>query len=537
MRLPRFHREPAADERAEFFEQAAGYTEYVSTRLGEARLLVKTEDRHVGRSVFMRQGRGDMKVLHRCANVLAALAPEGMLERRTFVDVGANIGSTTVPALLFHGFADAVALEPEPENFTTLRLNLVLNGIDQRTRALQVAVSNTIGELDLVVDRSRSGKHWIASPTTSRKRSKSDQVTIKVPTVTLDSLAEENVYDPGSVSLLWIDAEHHEGAILGGAGELLSRGVPIVFEWDPKGLDRRGDRATIQELMGEHYTHFLDIRATHDPSLARYQLRDTAELVDYEHRSDADDPSHFTEVLVLRLNAEQEARFARSISIVMSGQAMGDGRPGIPWTSAKGRRETLKLVHKRWRHTKPHIRRLLNLRFRPTYRSSAARVPAREELPVLLNARKLLGSAAVVGDGTGRFPEQVLTRWRGEKLLSIGLWTPRAEERLARFGARSECWRLSALEAAERIPDASLDFVYVDPFALWEFDRTVEAWLPKVRPGGIMAGNAYVDSAEGDLAIKSSVDSLFGARGTPIYRTDGPSAVELYPSWIVEIPA
>ena len=51
-----------------------------------------------------------------------------------------------------------------------------------------------------------------------------------------------------------------------------------------------------------------------------------------------------------------------------------------------------------------------------------------------------------------------------------------------------------------------------------------------------MAGNAYVDSAEGDLAIKASVDSLFGARGTPIYRTDGPSAVELYPSWIIEIP-
>lgn len=536
MRLPRFHGEPGADERAEFFEQAAGYTEYVSAHLGEARLLVKTEDRHVGRSVFMKQGRGDMKVLNRCIHVLSALAPEGTLEGRTFVDVGANIGSTTVPALLFHGFGDAVAIEPEPENFTTLRLNLVLNGIDDRARALQAAVSNTVGELDLVVDRSRSGKHWIASNTTSRKRPKSDQVTIKVPTVTLDSLAEEKVYDLDSVSLVWIDAEHHEGAILEGATELLRRGVPIVFEWDPRGLDRRGDRATIQELMGEHYTHFLDIRAAHDPSLPRYQLRAAAELVDYEHPSDADEPSHFTEVLVFRLTAQQEARFSGSIRILLSGDSGPARQPAKAWTSAKGRQKALKLARKRWKHTKPHIRRLLNRRFRPTYRSSAARVPAREELPVLLNARKLLGSAAVVGDGTGRFSEQVLTRWRGERLVSVGMWTGQAEESLARFGARSECWRLSPLEAAERVPDSSLDFVYVDPVGLSEFDRTVEAWLPKLRPGGIMAGYAYVDSAEHDLTIKSSVDSLFGARSMPIHRTDGPSAVETYPSWVVEIP-
>src|SRR4051812_4205628 len=104
MRLPRFHREQGADERAEFFAQAAGYTEYVSAPLGEARLLVKTEDRHIGRSVFVKQGRGDMKVLDRCVQVLSALAPDGTLQGRTFVDVGANIGSTTVPALLFHAF-------------------------------------------------------------------------------------------------------------------------------------------------------------------------------------------------------------------------------------------------------------------------------------------------------------------------------------------------------------------------------------------------------------------------------------------------
>ena len=196
----------------------------------------------------------------------------------------------------------------------------------------------------------------------------------------------------------------------------------------------------------------------------------------------------------------------------------------------------MKYLHKRWKHTKPHIRRLLNVRFRPTYRSTATRVPAREELPVLLNARKLLGSAAVVGDRTGQFPARMLTKWRGERLLSIGLWTQEAEQRLVRFGERSEVSPLSPREAAELIPDATLDFVYLDPLGIAELDQILEVWFPKVRPDGIIAGYDYVDEDDTRLATKSTVDSFFAAREIPVHSTDGPSAVEIYPSWIVEVP-
>ncbi len=37
--------------------------------------------------------------------------------------------------------------------------------------------------------------------------------------------------------------------------------------------------------------------------------------------------------------------------------------------------------------------------------------------------------------------------------------------------------------------------------------------------------------------MKSAVDEFFGERGIPVHGTEGPSAVEMFPTWIVEVPA
>jgi FkbM family methyltransferase len=128
---------------------------------------------------------GDIKVLLRCVAIIRGLLGDEVINGRTLIDVGANVGTTIIPALLTFPFTRAVALEPEPENFITLRLNLVLNGLDDRATAFQVAASDQVGELDLVVNRSRSGKHWIATDQTRLRTVKSDERPIRVPVVTL----------------------------------------------------------------------------------------------------------------------------------------------------------------------------------------------------------------------------------------------------------------------------------------------------------------------------------------------------------------
>jgi hypothetical protein len=98
---------------------------------------------------------------------------------------------------------------------------------------------------------------------------------------------------------------------------------------------------------------------------------------------------------------------------------------------------------------------------------------------------------------------------------------------------------MTSVEAATKIPDHSLDFVYIDARHDYEsVKEDVEAWCSKVRPGGIMAGHDYVDGdlPEGEFYVKSAVDEFFGEREIPVHGTEGPSAVESFPTWIVEVP-
>jgi hypothetical protein len=188
-------------------------------------------------------------------------------------------------------------------------------------------------------------------------------------------------------------------------------------------------------------------------------------------------------------------------------------------------------------------------------------VPSRDELPALLNARGLVGRGAEIGVKTGKYSEQLLRTWKGAELVSIDPWLEAAPEeyvdrsnvaqdqherhyeetrdRLAAHGDRSTIMRMTSVEAAAHVDDRSFDFVYID--ARHDYASVLEdleAWCTKVRPGGIFAGHDYVDGdlPEGDFGVKSAVDEFFGARDIPVHGTEGPTVVESFPTWIVEVP-
>jgi len=197
----------------------------------------------------------------------------------------------------------------------------------------------------------------------------------------------------------------------------------------------------------------------------------------------------------------------------------GKARAKPPVWKRKAVRARVRALRRARKRTRRKIRRIYNRRYRFTYKRTITRVPARDELPALLNARGLLGRGAEIGVKLGAYSDELLSNWKGSQLVSIDPWLSqnpedyvdrsnvsqeefdsyyeRTRERLAAHGSRSTIWRMTSVEAAAKVPDHSFDFVYID--ARHDYESVLEdleAWARKVRPGGILAGHDYVD---GDL--------------------------------------
>ena len=125
----------------EIFFLSPEFTPYVIADVGDIRYLVRTQDLSVSRELFVRRGFDEDVVPH----VLKALDrfKYSSARNKTFVDIGANIGSSTIPALVRYGFPNAIAFEPEPTNYELLSLNPQLNRVAARARTFNAALTNT----------------------------------------------------------------------------------------------------------------------------------------------------------------------------------------------------------------------------------------------------------------------------------------------------------------------------------------------------------------------------------------------------------
>jgi FkbM family methyltransferase len=244
-----------------------------------------------------------MLMLRRAIALVHEALGDGSLEGSQFLDVGANIGTTTVSALIDGPFGSAVCFEPEPQNLVNLRLNLVLNGLEDRGTAVGVAVSDSDGTVQFVANTAHSGQGWVATDDSRLDRLGAGDQAISVPTMTIDGLVDSGVIALDRVGLLWIDAQSHEGHILAGGGRLLETGVPIVLEWYPRALDRLGDRVKLQNSVAEHYTHFIDLRAKPGSDGTVFEILEADTLCDYVEPFSADSGRRYTDILILRLPA------------------------------------------------------------------------------------------------------------------------------------------------------------------------------------------------------------------------------------------
>ena len=147
---------------------------------------------------------------------LAALVARTVPPESTVVDVGANIGLSTI--LLARAARRVVAFEPSPANAAYLRRNLLSNGI-ANVEVVAAAVSDQPGTLRFHQAQFGAGSHVVAAGHVL-----SDGISaVEVPAVTLDAALT------APVSFIKIDTEGHEPDVLAGARAVLARDRPLVY--------------------------------------------------------------------------------------------------------------------------------------------------------------------------------------------------------------------------------------------------------------------------------------------------------------------
>jgi FkbM family methyltransferase len=162
-----------------------------------------------------------------------------VLERGgTLVDVGANIGLTTVPVAKRQGVR-CYAFEPDPDNYRYLISNIAANGVTT-AKAFNIAVMPHEGALQLERSTSNMGDHRIRLDAVSPgKYDEHRRATVEVQGRRLDRVMEGEILT--SPIVLKVDTQGAEVQVLRSASAFLPRVDYAILEFWPYGLRRMGD--------------------------------------------------------------------------------------------------------------------------------------------------------------------------------------------------------------------------------------------------------------------------------------------------------
>jgi FkbM family methyltransferase len=242
-----------------FFHAARRFTPVMAATPGYGLMYISTSDRYVGTELFLR-GDTDGDAIGEVLDVLGTHSKRpgtGLV-----VEIGANIGSTTLPALKRFGFDSVLVIEPLPANLDLLGQNLSINGVADRATLLPIGVSRQDGTMTLQVAPDNSGDNRLVNDSEVAAHgefAEDERETIEVTVRSWDSLVADGTIPIDDVDLVWIDIQGHEGHLFSGASTLLERRLPVVMEFWPYGLRRAGGLELVQDLVSQHYERIVDM--------------------------------------------------------------------------------------------------------------------------------------------------------------------------------------------------------------------------------------------------------------------------------------
>lgn len=156
-----------------------------------------------------------------------------------FVDVGANVGSYTILACAAVG-AKGCAIEPVPGTYSRLLENIRINHLDDTVESYNVAIGSQQGVVHFSSDMDVGNRALMPGERRAGE--------VVVPVTTLDELLRER-----SPSLIKIDVEGYETAVLQGASQTLARPSlhSVIMEVNGSGEKYGFDESVILQTMAD----------------------------------------------------------------------------------------------------------------------------------------------------------------------------------------------------------------------------------------------------------------------------------------------
>lgn len=157
-----------------------------------------------------------------------------------YLDIGANIGLTTVP-IARNKAVRCIAFEPDPTNFANLEENIRRNVPDADVSLHRVALFDREAMLTFgLSDDGNLGDHRIVDGVATRRR------TIEVPGLMLDSFITDITF-PLAVK---IDVQGAESKVIAGGRKVLDRSDLLIIEFSPFHIAKLdGDKNTIIDCL------------------------------------------------------------------------------------------------------------------------------------------------------------------------------------------------------------------------------------------------------------------------------------------------
>jgi FkbM family methyltransferase len=229
--------------------------------------MVDPRDSEIGRSLLLK-GEFEYAEKRRWFEYIAP-NPQGML-----IDIGANIGTTSVPLLLDNLVGSVISFEPDPNNFSMLQYNFTANGLSSRATALNCALSSSAGTLKFELSASNFGDHRIHyRDFPGGNYGEASRNIINVPTFTLDQIIEQGSIDLSKCIAIKSDTQGSEGHILKGASTTLKAKLPWIIEFWPYGIQRTGFlKNDFIDIVTANFSSFIEFKP--DNSIVKSPIKE-----------------------------------------------------------------------------------------------------------------------------------------------------------------------------------------------------------------------------------------------------------------------